>query len=59
MYEEYIKIQKKKEGRLWMTQVWMPICSVIGVVLYFEKPLEKNIKKKFNEVKDYVKDRIN
>lgn len=43
-YENAMKLEKRKETRRWITQIWMPIIGTVGTILYFNEPLRKEIK---------------
>jgi hypothetical protein len=53
-YDDALKLEKRKETRRWITQIWMPIICTVGTVLYFNEPLRKEIKKVANRIKNRI-----
>lgn len=53
-YEDIVKLEKRKETRRWITQIWMPIVCTVGTVLYFNEPLRREIKKVVKRIKSRI-----
>lgn len=55
-YNDIVKLEKRKETRRWITQIWFPIIWGCGAILYFNDPLRNKLQQTCKKIKNKIMD---